>query len=194
MGEWVLLLNNDTVPLLGFLYNMLKVGQKGYGIVGAKLLYPNDTIQHCGVGFTLDFWPIHLACRQPSDFPFANQYRRCACVTFACALIRRDVIRAVGGFDEQFWCSYEDVDYCLRAKEAGIPIAYASQAELYHKEAQTVGRMKRDKEMLGAYSRKWIETGRIYSVLDVWPIRVQFVEDSPPPSRTGRRGPSPSND
>ena len=103
-------------------------------VAGARLLFPNGTIQHAGIYFSLlnrDFF--HRFRYGPSDLPEALTPTRCP-VTAALMLIRHECLDAVGLFDEAFGMAYEDVDYCLRVFASGRECIYEPQAVAVHLE------------------------------------------------------------
>ncbi|MCL4465443.1 MAG: glycosyltransferase [Chloroflexi bacterium] len=133
-GEYLVFLNNDTVPTAGWLDNLLGVAERDarVGIVGSKLLYPDGTIQHAGVAMTDELTPVHIYYAFPADYPPANVDREYQAVTGACLLTRRDLFRSVGGFDEQYVNSYEDVDLCCRVYSLGMKVVYCARSVIYH--------------------------------------------------------------
>lgn len=144
-GEYVLLLNNDTEVISDeWLNAMVEHAQrKEVGIVGAKLLYPNGTIQHAGVVMGLGI-ASHAFKHLPSDshgyFGLASVIRNYSAVTGACMLMRKEVYEELGGLDEEnFRIAYNDVDMCLRAIERGYKIIYTPYALLYHYESISRG-------------------------------------------------------
>ena len=160
-GELVVLLNNDTEPRTGWLAAMVDYADHhpDVGIIGAKLLYPDGRIQHAGVAFGPTGYPYHLYCGFPGDHPATNRSRRFQVVTAACMLIRRSVFDELGGFDEGFVNSAEDVDLCLRAGALGHEVHYCADAVLMHMESATRGReIQRQSEML--YHQRWADTVR----------------------------------
>ena len=138
-GEFVVLLNNDTVPTSGWLAALVNyaVQHPAAAVVGAKLLFPNDTIQHAGVAIGLDSRPHHIYAGFPADHPAASVSRRFQVVTAACALFRREPWHELGGLDMAFQNGWEDVDYCLRAGEAGYEVHYCAESVVYHFESAT---------------------------------------------------------
>jgi GT2 family glycosyltransferase len=145
-GEAILLLNNDIEVIEpGWLSEM--VGCLAYpqvGIVGARLLYPAGDLQHAGVAVGLSGLAGHWYSRRPADFPgpmgrLAVRSTMSA-VTGACMLISRACLDAVGPFDEEnFAVAYNDVDFCLRARDAGFRTLYTPFATLIHHESATRG-------------------------------------------------------
>jgi GT2 family glycosyltransferase len=109
------------------------------GAVGAKLLYPNDTIQHAGVVLGHGgvaghaFW--YLPEAHVGYFNFAQIIRNCSAVTAACLMMRKSVFSEIGGFDEKIRVAFNDVDLCLRIREKGYLIVYTPYALLYHLES-----------------------------------------------------------
>ena len=138
-GEFVILLNNDTVPTSGWLSALVNyaVEHPAAAVVGAKLLFPNDTIQHAGVAVGLDSRPHHIYAGFPADHPATSVSRRFQVVTAACSLFRRRPWQELGGLDVAFQNGWEDVDYCLRAGEAGYEVHYCAESVVYHFESAT---------------------------------------------------------
>src|SRR5215208_1104544 len=138
-GEFVVLLNNDTVATSGWLSALVNytVQNPAAAVVGAKLLFPNDTIQHAGVAIGLDSRPHHIYAGFPADHPATSVSRRFQVVTAACALFRRELWQELGGLDTAFQNGWEDVDYCLRAGEAGYEVHYCAESVVYHFESAT---------------------------------------------------------
>jgi GT2 family glycosyltransferase len=141
---YVMLLNDDiTVITPGWIEAMLEHAQRPeVGIVGAKLLYPDDTIQHAGVVMGPHDNTVHAfryyPAADPGYFGLAQVVRNCSAVTFACALMRKAVYEEVGGLDERnLRLAYNDTDMCLRVRERGYRIIYTPHAVLYHHESVT---------------------------------------------------------
>ena len=134
-----MLLNNDTIPTSGWLSALVNyaVRHPSAAVVGAKLLFPNDTIQHAGVVIGLNSLPQHIYAGFPADHPATSVSRRFQIVTAACALFRRGPWHELGGLDTAFLNGWEDVDYCLRAGEAGYEIHYCAESVVYHFESAT---------------------------------------------------------
>ena len=138
-GEFVILLNNDTIPTSGWLSALVNYAHQHptAAVVGAKLLFPNDTVQHAGVAIGLDSLPHHIYAGFPADHPATSVSRRFKIVTAACALFRRGPWQHLNGLDTAFQNGWEDVDYCLRAGEAGHEIHYCAESIVYHLESAT---------------------------------------------------------
>jgi len=169
-GRYVVFLNNDTEPLWGWLQALVEKAEEDEAIaaVGAKLLYPNGTVQHAGVVFLPDGYypitPVHVYQGFSKDAPQVNRRREVQAVTGACMLVRRDVFLSLGGFDEEFRNGYEDVDFCLRVREAGYRVVYIPEAEVVHHESKTPGRHDRAHENIVHLHRKWL--GKVRPDLD----------------------------
>jgi GT2 family glycosyltransferase len=143
-SPFVLMLNDDiTVIDPGWLRAMVEIAQRpDVGIVGAKLLYPDDTIQHAGVVLGPFSGSVHVFKRLPGDnpgyFDLPDVVRNVSAVTFACALIDRAVFETIGGLDEvNLPVAFNDTDFCLRTREAGFEVIYTPHACLYHHESVT---------------------------------------------------------
>jgi GT2 family glycosyltransferase len=114
------------------------------GAVGAKLYYPNDTVQHAGVvlGFGGSAGHPHLGLPRgaPGYFGRAAVAQQFSAVTAACMVMRREVFDELSGFDEEhFAVAFNDVDLCLRIRKAGYTIVWTPYAELYHYESASLG-------------------------------------------------------
>lgn len=155
-AEFLLLLNNDTICRKDFLSEMLKpmLEHEDVAIVGAKLLFLDSKIQHIGVAFTSMGLPYHLCHSAPNDdtVPAAWRDDYYDAVTGACALVRRSVWDALGGLDEDFHFNFDDVDFCLRVREAGHKIYFAHKAVVTHLEGQTIGNRIKDIDASEKYS------------------------------------------
>jgi len=138
-GEWLVFLNNDTLPESGWLDALLRYASSGerIGLVGSKLLFPNGTIQHAGVVFARDSRAHHIYAGFPADHPAVNKSREFQVVTGACALIRRALFDEVGGFDDDFVNGYEDMDLCLRLRRLGYGVHYCHESVVDHLESAT---------------------------------------------------------
>jgi GT2 family glycosyltransferase len=140
-GRYLVLLNNDTLPLDGWLDAMSGYADEhpAAGIVGARLLWPDMTVQHAGVVFGAGGGPYHLYTGMPAEHPAARRSRRLRAVTAAAMLVRREAWEALGGFDSRFINGFEDVDLCLRAGELGYEVHVCGEATLLHLESATRG-------------------------------------------------------
>jgi len=138
-GEFLVFLNNDTLPQPGWLDALVACARAHpkAAVVGSKLLYPNDTIQHAGVVMNQYGFPNHLYGGFPGDHPAVNMTRRFQAVTGACMLVRRAAFEEVGGFDTGYRNFYEDIDLCLRLGERGYETYFCAESVLYHLESQS---------------------------------------------------------
>ena len=144
-GELICMLNNDVVPISStWLTEMTAHAlRQEIGAVGAKLYYPNDTIQHAGVltnGVAAEH--LHLGYRR-SDVGYGNRAclaQNLSAVTAACLVIRKSIWDDVGGMDEKFAVAFNDVDFCLRIDQMGYRNLWLPQAELYHYESASRGK------------------------------------------------------
>lgn len=165
----LLLLNNDVFLTPGCINSMVRALKEGCEVVGAKLLYPQGTVQHYGVGFSRDYMPFHIGRYEAADSPWCSIDRVVAATTFACVLIKRTLWETLGGLDEEYFYSFEDIDFCLRAREIGAVVGIVHDAMAVHLEAQTQGRSDNDARNWEVFAKKWLNTGRIYAALGVWP-------------------------
>ncbi len=157
----VLHLNNDVEALTpGWLEDMVGwMSITGVGVVGAKLVYPDGTINHAGISFSRDDHLAHVLFeRDPSDdlgYLFLPQAaRNVAAVTGACLLTRTDLYRELRGFDEEkLRVAYNDVDYCLRAAAAGYRTVVTPQAVLRHVGSASRGNTYAEREHIEYLAR-----------------------------------------
>jgi GT2 family glycosyltransferase/glycosyltransferase involved in cell wall biosynthesis len=157
-GEYVLFLNNDTLPRPGWLEALLRYadGHPAAAVVGSKLLFPEGAIQHAGMVIAQDRYPVHIYTGFPADHPAVNKSRRFQLVTGACMLIRRALFEQVRGFDAAFVNGFEDVDLCLRLGERGHEVHYCHESVLYHLECATRdGRSKQERQNTRLYQERW---------------------------------------
>jgi O-antigen biosynthesis protein len=159
-GEYILFLNDDTQVIGGeWLTAMVEQAQRPeVGAVGAKLLYPDNRIQHAGVTVGIFGGAGHAFRNLPDNrtayFGLADLTRNCSAVTAACMMVPRKVFSEVGGFDEELTVVYNDVDLCLRIRKQGYLILYTPFAVLYHFESASRGRLRptREEEL---FCRRW---------------------------------------
>jgi len=144
-ADFVCLLNNDIEVITpDWLSELVSIAlQDGVGAVGAKLLYPDDTIQHAGVflgmGGLAGHGHKHLPRHAPGYFSRAVLRNAVSAVTAACLVIRTSIYREVKGLDEGLVVAFNDVDFCLRGREAGYRNVWTPFAELYHHESVSRG-------------------------------------------------------
>ena len=146
-GRYLVFLNNDTEPQPGWLKAALERFQqeKDVGIVGVKLLYPDGTIQHCGIEFMENahpdykIWPLHRYLKKPADYPPANRPEEVTAVTGACLFIPRKLFKRVHGFSEEYRMYFEDTDLCFKVRREGYRIFYEPRSVVIHYEGQSTG-------------------------------------------------------
>jgi GT2 family glycosyltransferase len=155
--EYLVFLNNDTVPLPGWLDALVDYARAHpeAGAFGSKLLYSDGTIQHAGVVVDQQRNPRHIYTGFPADHPAVNKSRRFQAVTGGCFLIAREVFERANGFDPAFVNSYEDVDLCLRLGEIGFEVHYCHKSVLFHLESVSEGRNKQDARNLRLLHERW---------------------------------------
>src|SRR2546427_1244508 len=146
-GEYLVFLNNDIEVISDeWLSAMIEHAQRPrVGAVGAKLLYPDNRIQHAGVVLGIDGPAGHShkfmnGYYDSGYFGFPHIIRNYSAVTGACLMIRRTLFEEIGGLDEEnLAVAYNDIDLCLRLRRAGYLIVYTPYALLYHKESASRG-------------------------------------------------------
>jgi glycosyltransferase involved in cell wall biosynthesis len=161
-GDLLLFLNNDTEVIAPrWLSQMVGyAGFSGVGAVGARLLFPDQRIQHAGIvhGYYrgLAGPAFKLAPAWDNGYlSYARVARNYSAVTAACLLTPRAMFTKLGGFDEvNFEVAYNDVDYCYRLGERGLRSVYCADAELFHHEGHSRGFFDRPQEV-AAFRRKY---------------------------------------
>ncbi len=144
-GEFLCLLNNDVEPLdPGWLKALVAHAiRPGVGAVGARLLYPDRSVQHAGLVVGMFGTAGHLLRGAREDEPGPNgeafATRQVSAVTGACLLLRRDRFLELGGLDPALAVAFNDVDLCLRLRAAGLHVLYNPHAELLHHESKSRG-------------------------------------------------------
>ena len=155
-GEYLLLLNNDTEVITpDWMEELLMYAmRKDVGVVGAKLYYPDKTIQHAGI--VIGLGAHRTAGHTHYRIPEANvgyMGRLCyaqdvTAVTGACMMVSKALYEELGGLDESFTVALNDVDFCLRVREKGFLNIFTPFAELYHYESKSRGSDKKDERAL----------------------------------------------
>jgi len=144
-GAFLLFLNNDTEVIEpDWMEEMVRWAERPeIGVVGAKLLYPDNTVQHAGVVLGMRGHGGHVFKETPERFngPFGSVewYRNYMAVTAACMMMRREVFEQVGGFDEAYILAFNDIDLCVQATKLGYRNLYTPHARLYHHEGKSRG-------------------------------------------------------
>ena len=118
--------------------------RKEVGIVGAKLYYPDDTIQHAGTVIGIGGIAGHAFLNMPRSrtgyLHKASLQMDLSAVTAACMMMKRQVFKQLGGFEDRLSVAFNDVDLCLRTVQAGYLVVYNPEVELYHYESKSAGR------------------------------------------------------
>ena len=144
-GEYILCLNNDiTVISPEWMEELLANCQRPeVGIVGARLYYPDNTIQHAGIvlgmGGCAGSLFVGLARSRGGYLHKAALQQDLSAVTAACFMVKKEAFEKVGGFEEKLAVAFNDVDFCLKIRHAGYLVVYDPYAELYHHESKTRG-------------------------------------------------------
>ena len=166
-GEYILLLNNDTEiinedcleQLLGYCM------RNDVGAVGARMYYEDDTIQHAGVVIGFGGIAGHCFVLQPRGTTGYCHRIICAqdysAVTAACMLVKKSAFDEVGGLTEELAVAFNDIDFCMKLRQAGYLIVYNPYAELYHYESKSRGledtpeKVARFNKEMQIFERRW---------------------------------------
>lgn len=166
-GEYIVLLNNDIEVITpDWIEQMLgECQRKDVGIVGVKLFYPDDTIQHCGVIVGLGGIAGHIFVGQPRNyvgyFARARLQQNLSAVTAACLMTKRTVYEEVGGLEEKLEVAFNDIDFCLKVREKGYLIVLNPNVEHYHYESKSRGnedtleKMERFEKEVNYMQKRW---------------------------------------
>ena len=167
-GDYLLLLNNDVeVRNADWLTELLRqcAHPGGAAICGAELFYPDETLQHAGVVTGLGGYAGHSHKYRKaggSGYMFrAATVQDFSAVTGACLLVKTSVWDEVGGLDEAFAVAFNDVDFCLRVRDAGYRIAWTPYAQLTHYESKSRGGDEKDPVKARRFAA---EQQRLYAV------------------------------
>lgn len=160
-GDYVLFLNNDTLVTTGWLESLILRMENDYtiGAAGSKLLYPfTNIVQHAGMVFydqDGSAAPFHIYYKAWDGFAGVNKTRQYQAVTGACLMVRKELFQQVGGFDEIYLNSHEDIDLCLRIRSAGGKVIYCPDSLVYHYEGVSEGRFDNAPRNEQMFRRKW---------------------------------------
>jgi len=158
-GEYLLFLNDDIeINSPDWLKSMLQFIQRpDIGVVGAKLYFEDESIQHVGVTF-IDGFPDHIYRGYPKSsqgYYFSSIINRnYLAVTGACLMTSKAIFESVNGFNENFPINYNDVDYCLKVNNLNYRIVYTSHAELFHYESKCRARYVDPRE-IDLFEKLW---------------------------------------
>lgn len=157
-GKFLVFLNNDTILLPGWLEKMVELAKSdsNIAVVGNKQLYPDsEKVNHAGMFFDERRLPIHYGVGAERYDPRINFTRDMQIVTASCILIRKDIFKKMGGFDEIYQNGYEDVDLCLKIKEAGYRVVYCPESEIFHYGQKSPGRTENDIRNQIIFQERW---------------------------------------
>lgn len=168
-GKHIILLNNDTEVIADdWIQEMLMFSQReDVGAVGAKLYYPDDTIQHAGIvlGLGSDEIAGHVYLNEhKSNAGYIGNLhyaQELSAVTGACMMIPKHVFEKVGGLDPLFAVAFNDIDLCMRIRKSGYKIIWTPYAELYHYESKSRGyedtseKQKRFQKEVNLFKERW---------------------------------------
>ena len=168
-GEYLLFLNNDVEVINPHWMEELlgNCQRKEVGIVGAKLYYPDDTIQHAGTIIGIGGIAGHAFLNMPRSrsgyLHKASLQMDLSAVTAACMMMKRSVFESLGGFEEKLAVAFNDVDLCLRCVKAGYLVVYNPKVELYHYESKSRGsedseeKVRRFQQEIEFMRTRWID-------------------------------------
>ncbi|MCR4674765.1 MAG: glycosyltransferase family 2 protein [Lachnospiraceae bacterium] len=165
-GEYVIFLNNDTEVISSdWMEQMLYFAQrKDVGAVGAKLLYPDHTIQHGGVTLGIRGIAGHAFLGFPEESKgYMNRLicvQNVSAVTAACMMVKKTILDEVKGFDEDFAVAFNDVDLCMRIRKLGYRIVMNPHARLFHYESKSRGHDENNAEKLKRFNRECDRFGK----------------------------------
>jgi hypothetical protein len=158
----VILLLNDDMEVIEPDWIQAMAGlalRPAIGVVGARLLYADDTIQHAGICLGYHGATGHILHRERASGGeyggFASITRNFSAVTGAAMAFRRTVFDELGGFDSQFSVDYNDVDFCLRARRLGYRVAVSAAASLYHFQNSSLRRAHDNPVERRAFLERW---------------------------------------
>lgn len=167
-GDYLLLLNNDTeVTHADWMTAMVEYAQlEKTGVVGVKLLYHNDTIQHAGVVIGIEGTAAHVFLAENKNalgyFGYIQTLNNFSAITAACIMVAKEKFYLVDGFDENLSVDYNDIDFCLKIKDKGFDNIYLPHVVLYHYESISRGHPHKTKESyerhlkeIGIFQTKW---------------------------------------
>ncbi len=193
-GELLLILNDDIEPVAtDWIERMVAHFEKPHiGVVGAKLLYPDNTIQHCGIVLGTR-GPEHCRPYQPANddgyFFSTSGVRNFSAVTGAVMMTSAECFKAVNGFDDELAVNYNDADYCLKIRELGKSVLYEPAAVLTHFESASRKRSIETKEA-EYFALKWWRAMLEDEFYDREKLRIEpaMFEPKLSPSRKSRDG------
>jgi GT2 family glycosyltransferase/glycosyltransferase involved in cell wall biosynthesis len=159
--ELMVLLNDDMEVInpdwLGALIEYAQDPE--IGAVGARLLHADGSIQHVGAVLGVNDSVAHIYHQAPREFVgyngFTHIVRNYSAVTGACLATRKSVLTHAGGFDESFAVDFNDIDLCLKIRQAGYRIVYTPYSELYHFEGRSIVRTTQSEDERQRFCQRW---------------------------------------
>ncbi|MCM8738917.1 glycosyltransferase [Azospirillum sp. A1-3] len=182
----LLLLNSDVIPLVeptAWLPRLHRhLDRTPGGVVGAKLLFDDDSLQHAGLHWAQDeqgeWYNRHYHKGYPRDYAPARRSRSVPAVTGACLAVHRTSFEQVGGMCEDYVIGdYEDSDFCLKIRAAGGDCRYAADVELYHMERQSIREHAAYHRTAACHYNRRLHHGRWAA--DIARIEAAFASRSP---------------
>lgn len=168
-GEYIVLLNNDIKMITAAWMEELLANcqRKEVGIIGAKLYYPDNTIQHAGTVLGIGGIAGHVFVGMKKEysgyFHKASIQLNYSAVTAACLMVKKSIYQGVNGMDEKFTVAFNDVDFCLRVQREGYLVVYTPFVEAYHYESKSRGhedskdKVRRFQNEIELMRERWIE-------------------------------------
>jgi len=144
-GDYIVCLNNDiSVITPDWMEELLgNCQRKEVGITGARLYFPDNTIQHAGIvvgmGGSAGSMFVGMSRNRTGYMHKAAIQQNLSAMTAACFMVKRQAFEQAGGFDEKLAVAFNDVDFCLRVRRAGYLVVYNPDAQMYHDESKTRG-------------------------------------------------------
>ena len=139
-------LNNDTKVTKNWLPPLLKeLENPEIGLVGPLLLYPDNTVQHCGIIYDLNGYIGHIYSKFPYNHPVIKKHACNKAITAAALLARTEEFFNLGKFCEEYINGFEDVDLCFQYEKAGYSCKVVQESIVYHYESKTQGRMNAER-------------------------------------------------
>jgi GT2 family glycosyltransferase len=136
-SEYILILNNDTVVAPDLLDNMVQVAESdpSIGMVGSKVCYYDFPGRIQGIGGKVNMWTgrASLIGFKEIDTGQYDKEQEVDYIFGCCLLVKTEVVRKIGLFDESYFCYWDETDYCFRARTAGYRVVYAPAATVWHK-------------------------------------------------------------
>ncbi|MFZ5433329.1 MAG: glycosyltransferase, partial [Calditrichota bacterium] len=158
-GKYLVFLNNDTIVQPGWLKEMVTCIKTDptIGLVGNLQIFPDSgNVQQCGIVCGPDHMVYSIYHNQlPADHPAVNKPREFQFIAGSCMLLERDLFSSLGGFDEAYLNSCEDVDLCMKVRESGKKVFYCPQSKIFHFESKTVNGHPKDSVNYRRFLQRW---------------------------------------